>query len=591
MVDTPKKRRAEKSSNSGATAPKRTRIHSTSSSTCSGSDTPLSKDEDWTFRIKVLSTTTSLNDELFRDAVKGLVRICFPDDILKQMRQHAVEQHMREKRAEPANIQRTIEAFQPEMIRRLIGMLAGYFDTPDQVASAVQAALGERHKTPNDEGTLGSSNTIVEESRPLKNKRTNHSRGLQEATPSRSYDNNLNGALVDVERQTTPAENSFSNSNTISQRQKDRKISATWNWNIDPNEVTEEAVQHAFPRTADLLDKLHKGNRGMLVRPELTLMNNGQFSRVTPAPSQSTLDIRNNGIPSHRNTIIKFEDTEDSVGEPNIQEAPITKATTQAIVVTRRRLLTEDRDLGSAVPGIEADAETRTSRSQSNDNIDRSFGMPVLQLLWGTDSLTPEMCVNDYLQITETIMNNLQRRIAAEAIASGLGGQSKTRTKDELRSSIVQAFPKSGQFVNFMRIKKDIEGSLVEWVIAEPQAFPELKAMPFVFARVLPHTRVVIESLFGSWSAVSTLSGVQVWGSILEALKQRGLSEASVGAANIDCLQIDSLCNNCKFPEVTRRALLERIFRRVVFLHKDKFPELKTTPVVKVWERKTGLEW
>lgn len=37
-----------------------------------------------------------------------------------------------------------------------------------------------------------------------------------------------------------------------------------------------------------------------------------------------------------------------------------------------------------------------------------------------------------------------------------------------------------------MRIKKDIEGSLVEWVIAEPQAFPELKAMPFVFARVLP---------------------------------------------------------------------------------------------------------
>lgn len=322
---------------------------------------------------------------------------------------------MREKRAEPANIQRTIEAFQPEMIRRLIGMLAGYFDTPDQVASAVQAALGERHKTPNDEGTLGSSNTIVEESRPLKNKRTNHSRGLQEATPSRSYDNNLNGALVDVERQTTPAENSFSNSNTISQRQKDRKISATWNWNIDPNEVTEEAVQHAFPRTADLfayhtlpttqqmlgskasrkemrldmqslldsisqaefqkwvesLDKLHKGNRGMLVRPELTLMNNGQFSRVTPAPSQSTLDIRNNGIPSHRNTIIKFEDTEDSVGAPNIQEAPITKATTQAIVVTRRRLLTEDRDLGSAVPGIEADAETRTSRSQSNDNIDR----------------------------------------------------------------------------------------------------------------------------------------------------------------------------------------------------------------------------
>ncbi|EMD85081.1 hypothetical protein COCHEDRAFT_1188718 [Bipolaris maydis C5] len=422
MGDTPKKRRKERSPDSGAATPKRTRMHSTSSSTCSRSDTqPMqdrtmsrSKDDDWNFRIKVLSAANCLNNDLFRDAVKGLVRICFPDGILKQLGQHVIEQHMREERAKPANIQRTMEAFQPEMIRRLIGMLAEYFDTPDQAVSAVQAALGQRRKTPNDEETTDSSNTLVEQSLSPKKKRRNRSRKLQEATPSRPK---------------TPTENTVSNSNTVSQRQKDRKISSSWDWNIDPDTVTEEAIQHAFPRTADLfayhtlpttqqmlgsrasrkemlidmqslldglsqkefqkwvesLDKLCKGNRGMLVRPELTQMNNGQLSR---------------------------------------------------------------------------------------------------------------------------------------------------------------------------------------------------------------HIRVAIESLFGSWSAVSILSGVQVWRSILEALEQRGLSEqASVGAVNIDCLQIDSLCNNCKFPEVTRRALLERIFRRLVFLHKDKFPELKETPVVKVWERKTGLEW
>lgn len=340
MVDTPKKRRTDRSPDS-ATAPKRTRIHSTSRSTRSDTqprqdrESSLSKDEDWVFRIKVLSATTSLNDELFKDAVRGFARICFPDGILKQLGQHVVEQHMREKQAKPANIQRTIEAFQPEMIRRLTGMLAGYFDTPGQVVSAVQVALGERHETQNNEETMDSSNIIVEQSRSPKKKRRSHSRKLQDATPSRDYDNNLDGVFVDVECPTTPAENTVSNFSTVSQRQKDKKISSTWDWNIDPDEVTEEAIQHAFPRTADLfayhtlpttqqmlgptasrkemrldmrsllngmsqeefqkwvesLDKLRKGNRGMLVRPELTLMNNGQLSRVTSAPGQSTLVI------------------------------------------------------------------------------------------------------------------------------------------------------------------------------------------------------------------------------------------------------------------------------------------------------------
>ncbi|KAF5850415.1 hypothetical protein GGP41_002645 [Bipolaris sorokiniana] len=340
MVDTPKKRRTDRSPDS-ATAPKRTRIHSTSRSTRSDTqprqdrESSLSKDEDWVFRIKVLSATTSLNDELFKDAVRGFARICFPDGILKQLGQHVVEQHMREKQAKPANIQRTIEAFQPEMIRRLTGMLAGYFDTPGQVVSAVQVALGERHETQNNEETMDSSNIIVEQSRSPKKKRRSHSRKLQDATPSRDYDNNLDGVFVDVECPTTPAENTVSNFSTVSQRQKDKKISSTWDWNIDPDEVTEEAIQHAFPRTADLfayhtlpttqqmlgptasrkemrldmrsllngmsqeefqkwvesLDKLRKGNRGMLVRPEFTLMNNGQLSRVTSAPGQSTLVI------------------------------------------------------------------------------------------------------------------------------------------------------------------------------------------------------------------------------------------------------------------------------------------------------------
>jgi len=79
-------------------------------------------------------------------------------------------------------------------------------------------------------------------------------------------------------------------------------------------------------------------------------------------------------------------------------------------------------------------------------------------------------------------MADLHQRI----VVSGLGGKNKTGTKFELQSAIANAFPKPGHRYTYMKVKKNIEASLVPWVIAEPSAFPELKAMPFVFAHMLP---------------------------------------------------------------------------------------------------------
>ena len=129
--------------------------------------------------------------------------------------------------------------------------------------------------------------------------------------------------------------------------------------------------------------------------------------------------------------------------------------------------------------------------------------MPVLSLLWRSDSLNATECVKDSVKITQTIMSNLKYRISAEVrprypfvlttanfpkriVVSGLGGMNKTRTRFELQNAIVHAFPKPGHHYSFMRIKKDIEAALVPWVIVEPSAFPELKAMPFVFAHTAP---------------------------------------------------------------------------------------------------------
>lgn len=140
------------------------------------------------------------------------------------------------------------------------------------------------------------------------------------------------------------------------------------------------------------------------------------------------------------------------------------------------------------------------------------------------------------------IVANLHQRI----VVSGLGGKNKTRTKSELHSAIANAFPQPGYryaFIKIMKIKKNIEASLVPWVIAEPSAFPELKAMAFVFAHTVPvrsvralicfgndshvlqSIPVVLILLFGSWYNVATLSGSEMWDTTLTALQRRGISE------------------------------------------------------------------
>lgn len=40
-----------------------------------------------------------------------------------------------------------------------------------------------------------------------------------------------------------------------------------------------------------------------------------------------------------------------------------------------------------------------------------------------------------------------------------------------------------------------------------------------------------------------------------------------------------------------RGIILERILRQLVFEQKSKFPELKTSALIKDWERTTGQKW
>lgn len=40
-----------------------------------------------------------------------------------------------------------------------------------------------------------------------------------------------------------------------------------------------------------------------------------------------------------------------------------------------------------------------------------------------------------------------------------------------------------------------------------------------------------------------------------------------------------------------RRGFVERILRQIALVHRDKFPEMIETDLVKNWERMTGLKW
>ncbi|CAN9155239.1 unnamed protein product [Alternaria alternata] len=232
-----------------------------------------------------------------------------------------------------------------------------------------------------------------------------------------------------------------------------------------------------FEKWVESLQKLLSGDREMLTRQDVAASSvDRQLSRATPAPvdlrMKARIDkktkpgesgrLRGRAIHvenDYEEAFVKCETAEGSVkvGE-NSQINHIAEATKAF-----RHLSTEECELDRPLPRVEVAERQRVQDLQSSGNID------------------------------------------SRIVVSGLGGMNNTRTTSELENAIAHAFPKPGQHYGFMRIKKDIESALIPWVIAEPSAFPELKAMPFVFAHSVSSVPAVLNILFGSWSSVARL--------------------------------------------------------------------------------------
>jgi hypothetical protein len=237
-----------------------------------GAHINLPTNGDWVFRIKVISSNTAPDEELFREAVQGLVEICFPQGVLEEMGVDVVKQHMLEKRAPVESITRMTETYGMEMVHCITHMLGKYLDTPAKVKSAVKtviAASTNLHMDVEDDelndiltilsrddsrsGTAvpNELTDTVENGHVSTNIKKRRKGKAQDQTDRHDVGRRLDEMVVDVEESTSRTEAGQQTSDREDLATK-KKIHASWRWAIDPEYVSAEALIEAFQRPADL---------------------------------------------------------------------------------------------------------------------------------------------------------------------------------------------------------------------------------------------------------------------------------------------------------------------------------------------------
>lgn len=218
----------------------------------SRNETPLPSADDWAFRVKVISSTSNLTDDVFKKAVQGLVNICFPSGVLEELGMDLLARHMREERAPQENTERTRTAFSSEMTVCIGKMLAEYLDTSEKVKSALRSILLasiDLHTEVDTESFLDILRDLTSKtSTPVAN---NTSPLLSSAIPQNgNHGQEMDEWIVDAEEPTMtnllPIQQSKKNASS------NKKVSATWRWNVEENEISAEKIKSAFMRPSDL---------------------------------------------------------------------------------------------------------------------------------------------------------------------------------------------------------------------------------------------------------------------------------------------------------------------------------------------------
>ncbi|KAI4640662.1 hypothetical protein J4E93_008252 [Alternaria ventricosa] len=250
-----------------------------------GRSISLPTGDDWAFRVKVISSATDLGDDLFKNAVQGLVRICFPEGILDQLGSQILAQHMREEKAPEGNILRMEEVFQSEMTQRIASMVAEHLDTAAQIDLVLKVMLSRSARTHGEKLGQDILGHFTASLLKLKERASEYStewlaRG-DAAQEEDSSDGDMDTSHLSDREPTMPpktkkkrdkeskrgrpsagdplptATKPYVNALATplarpNSRSKDRKISSKWPWDIDAALLAEDAVSRIFSRTSDL---------------------------------------------------------------------------------------------------------------------------------------------------------------------------------------------------------------------------------------------------------------------------------------------------------------------------------------------------
>lgn len=217
---------------------------------------------EYAFRIETVSAD-GIPDSLLKKAVQGLVRTCFPDHMFEELGVRVIEQHMTELNASEDAITRMKDAFRTETVHRVARMLAEYLDTAEKAATGVASLVAATnrlhfHKT-DSEAVADAISALCQLREDMSatdaidgsnNQSETHmtekaSETLKSVEPTVGPDQ----VIVDESVATiiTPP------SPKKTKHKKDlNKITSSWRWNIDADELDEEDVAAHFTRPTDL---------------------------------------------------------------------------------------------------------------------------------------------------------------------------------------------------------------------------------------------------------------------------------------------------------------------------------------------------
>lgn len=240
----------------------------------------------------------------------GLVKICFPEGILDELGVALLEKHMRAEKAPEASILKMHDIFRSEMVSRVIWMLAEYLDSPSKIKAGVEsiiAASAARHgsklggdllghivanlhrsreRLPSDSTRLLADGATIQDpvdgntndtsdpeylsrdnstSQPRKSKK--HKKARERGTMQEIASDQV---TIGVQNQVTPSERRVAKNSVSTPAPRANKISSSWRWNVDLEDVLTVDIRDHFTSTADLFafHALHiaKNKLGILAR-------------------------------------------------------------------------------------------------------------------------------------------------------------------------------------------------------------------------------------------------------------------------------------------------------------------------------------